>query len=94
MEDSIVVDESLSTLAKDILMKMLVKNPANRILLADLKTHGWVSCEGLYPMISRDENLNVYSRSTEVEMVTDEEVENALKPAVTLLSKVNCDFLF
>jgi serine/threonine protein kinase len=88
MEDEVVLEDSLSSLAKDVLMKMMIKDPANRILLAELKMHEWVSCEGLYPMMSRDENLNVYSKNTEVEMVTDEEVENALKPAVTLFTKV------
>ena len=56
----------------DLLRKMLVKDPGERIKLEDIKTHSWVTGHGLYPMLKQESNCCLIE-------VTDDEVENSVK---------------
>ena len=60
---------------------MLQKDPEKRITLPEIKVHPWVTKMGEWPMMSTEENC-VF------EEVTEEEVENAFKPAVMFVTKV------
>ena len=51
---------------------MLLKDPSERIKLAEIKVDPWVTGYGLYPMMRRESNCGLIE-------VTDDEVENSVK---------------
>lgn len=71
----------VSSLLIDLLSAMLKKDPADRLTIAEIKVHPWVTQRGNDPMLSTEENC-IY------EEVTDEEVKTAFKPAVKLAVKI------
>jgi serine/threonine protein kinase len=71
----------ISPLLIDLMSAMLKKNPADRLTVAEIKVHPWVTLRGSDPMISTEENC-IY------EEVTDEEVKSAFKPAVKLVIRL------
>ncbi|XP_037533791.1 calcium/calmodulin-dependent protein kinase kinase 1b [Nematolebias whitei] len=62
----------ISNELKDLIEKMLDKNPATRISLPEIKLHPWVTENGSNPLPLEEEHC------TAVE-VTDEEVQNSVK---------------
>jgi len=56
----------------DLLEKMLVKDPHDRIKLQDIKIHPWVTGYGIYPMMKQESNCCLIE-------VTDDDVENSVK---------------
>ncbi|XP_017271748.1 calcium/calmodulin-dependent protein kinase kinase 1b isoform X1 [Kryptolebias marmoratus] len=62
----------ISNELKDLIEKMLDKNPATRITLPEIKLHPWVTESGSNPLPLEEEHC------TAVE-VTDEEVQNSVK---------------
>ncbi|XP_071449046.1 calcium/calmodulin-dependent protein kinase kinase 2-like [Hetaerina americana] len=64
-----------SELLKDLITKMLDKNPSHRITLPQIKVHPWVTANGTRPMPSEEENCSGHG---EVE-VTDEEVRKSVR---------------
>merc|ERR1712110_338195 len=56
----------------DLLRKMLVKDPAERIKLEEIKVDPWVTGYGMYPMMRKESNCGLIE-------VTDDEVENSVK---------------
>ncbi|KAI8827101.1 kinase-like domain-containing protein [Fimicolochytrium jonesii] len=73
--------DDLSPNLKDLLTRMLRKNPDERISLQDVKQHPWTTKDGTDPMLPTEENC-VF------EEVTEEEVENAFQPAMMFVTKV------
>ncbi|XP_071748751.1 calcium/calmodulin-dependent protein kinase kinase 1 [Lepeophtheirus salmonis] len=67
-EDS---DISISEELKDIIKRMLVKDPNERITLQELKQHDWVTGYGIYPLLTEEENCVLVE-------VTDSEVKNSI----------------
>lgn len=63
---------TLSPEIKDIIAKMLIKNPAERITLAEIKAHDWVTGCGVYPILSEEENCK------HLVEVTESEVQNSV----------------
>lgn len=61
-----------SDLLKDIILRMLDKNPNTRITLAELKEHPWVTCNGQYALPSEEVNCELVT-------LTDEDMENVVK---------------
>ena len=65
---------------------MLVKDPAERIKLEEIKVDPWVTGYGMYPMLRKESNCGLIE-------VTDDEVENSVKSIPKLdtliLVKVN-----
>ena len=65
---------------------MLVKDPAERIKLEEIKVDPWVTGYGMYPMMRKESNCGLIE-------VTDDEVENSVKSIPKLdtliLVKVN-----
>uniref|UniRef100_A0A3Q2C6V2 Calcium/calmodulin dependent protein kinase kinase 2 n=1 Tax=Cyprinodon variegatus TaxID=28743 RepID=A0A3Q2C6V2_CYPVA len=63
---------------KDLLLKMLDKNPETRISVAQIKAHPWVTKHGAEPLPPEDDNCSLIE-------VTEEEVENSVKhiPSLT-----------
>jgi len=61
---------------------MLQKNPEDRIALPKIKIHPWTTNGDRELMLSTEENC-VF------EEVTEEEVVNAVRPAMMFISKVN-----
>ncbi|KAG7272872.1 hypothetical protein CRUP_029312, partial [Coryphaenoides rupestris] len=59
--------------AKDLLLKMLDKNPESRISIPQIKVHPWVTMHGTEPLPLEDENCCMIIE------VTEEEVENSVK---------------
>lgn len=57
---------------KDLLRKMLEKEPEKRIKLSDIKTHVWVTQDGLCPLPSQEENCVVVE-------VTQEEIDQCVR---------------
>ena len=51
---------------------MLVKDPAERIKLEEIKVDPWVTGYGMYPMLRKESNCGLIE-------VTDDEVENSVK---------------
>uniref|UniRef100_A0A3B3UHA4 calcium/calmodulin-dependent protein kinase n=1 Tax=Poecilia latipinna TaxID=48699 RepID=A0A3B3UHA4_9TELE len=63
---------SISNELRDLIERMLDKNPATRITVPEIKLHSWVSENGSSPLPLEEEHC------TAVE-VTDEEVQNSVK---------------
>jgi len=57
---------------KDLILKMLDKNPETRIGVPDIKLHPWVTKSGKEPLPSEEEHCSVVE-------VTEEEVKNSVK---------------
>merc|ERR1712106_1267634 len=64
--------EDISTELADLLMKMLKKDPEERITLKDIKNHDWVTGYAVYPMMDEDENCQLIE-------VTEHEVQNSVR---------------
>ncbi|KAM9306736.1 calcium/calmodulin-dependent protein kinase kinase 2 isoform 1-T2 [Pholidichthys leucotaenia] len=67
---------------KDLLMKMLDKNPESRITIPQIKVHPWVTKNGAEPLPPEDDNC-----SSLIE-VTEEEVENSVKHIPSLATVI------
>ncbi|XP_069134610.1 calcium/calmodulin-dependent protein kinase kinase 1-like isoform X2 [Argopecten irradians] len=63
-----IISESM----KDLILKMLDKDPENRILLSDIKVHPWVTKEGEFPLPTEEENCILVT-------VTEEDINNVVK---------------
>ncbi|XP_058889159.1 calcium/calmodulin-dependent protein kinase kinase 2-like isoform X5 [Acipenser ruthenus] len=66
---------------KDLLLKMLNKNPETRITVPEMKVHPWVTRQGAEPLPSEDENCTLIE-------VTEEEVENSVKHIPSLATVI------
>ncbi|KAK1160203.1 calcium/calmodulin-dependent protein kinase kinase 2-like isoform X2 [Acipenser oxyrinchus oxyrinchus] len=66
---------------KDLLLKMLNKNPETRITVPEMKVHPWVTRHGAEPLPSEDENCTLIE-------VTEEEVENSVKHISSLATVI------
>jgi len=80
-EDPVVYSPTISPELKDLLSKMLQKDPDKRITIPEIKHHNWVTENNKNPMMSTEENC-IY------EEITEEEIENAVQPAFMFVSKV------
>ncbi|KAF5300590.1 hypothetical protein FQR65_LT19338 [Abscondita terminalis] len=58
---------NISSALKDIISKMLVKDPNQRITLADIKSHHWVTKDGEFLLPTEEENCHLVE-------ITDEDV--------------------
>uniref|UniRef100_A0A3Q2Y3Q6 calcium/calmodulin-dependent protein kinase n=1 Tax=Hippocampus comes TaxID=109280 RepID=A0A3Q2Y3Q6_HIPCM len=67
---------------KDLLLKMLDKNPETRISIPQIKVHPWVTRHGAEPLPPEDDNC-----CTLIE-VTEEEVENSVKHIPSLATVI------
>lgn len=67
---------------KDLLLKMLDKNPETRISVAQMKTHPWVTKHGAEPLPPEDDNC------CSLIEVTEEEVENSVKHIPSLATVI------
>jgi [calcium/calmodulin-dependent protein kinase] kinase len=56
----------------DLLNKMLVKTPCERISLSEIKEHDWVTMYGLNPLLKEEENCQLIE-------VTEHEVQNSVR---------------
>ena len=61
---------------------MLKKNPDERINIAQIKDHPWMTIRGTYPMITTEENCMMLQ-------VTEDDIDKAMKPAISFFSKVS-----
>jgi len=59
---------------RDLMLKLLDKNPHTRIALEDLREHPWVTLDGADPLLPRDEN---------VQSLIEPPTEDELKAAIT-----------
>jgi hypothetical protein len=50
------LSDTVSPEAKDLLTRMLEKNPRDRLSLLDIKSHPWTTSKGRDPMLSLEEN--------------------------------------
>ncbi|CAD5213749.1 unnamed protein product [Bursaphelenchus okinawaensis] len=57
---------------KDLISRMLKKDPGLRANLNEIKNHPWVTKNGLWPMPSEEENCSLVS-------ITEEDVQNAVR---------------
>jgi len=80
-EDPVVYSPNISDDLRDLLSKMLQKDPEKRITIPDIKNHPWVTENDTNPMMSTEENC-IY------EDITDEQIENAVQPAFMFVSKL------
>ncbi|XP_060085994.1 calcium/calmodulin-dependent protein kinase kinase 1-like [Ylistrum balloti] len=62
----------ISEQMKDLILKMLEKDPNNRILLPDIKVHPWVTKDGEFPLPTEEENCILVT-------VTQEDINNVVK---------------
>uniref|UniRef100_A0AAY3ZW51 calcium/calmodulin-dependent protein kinase n=1 Tax=Denticeps clupeoides TaxID=299321 RepID=A0AAY3ZW51_9TELE len=75
-------DADVSDDLKDLLLKMLDKNPETRITVPQIKVHPWVTRHGAEPLPPEDDNC-----CTLIE-VTEEEVENSVKHIPSLATVI------
>ena len=74
VQDLVFPDQpEVSPEIKDLIQKMLIKDPQERIPLAEIKVHDWVTGYGLYPMAAEVENCRNLLE------VTEEEVESSIQ---------------
>ncbi|XP_012586304.1 PREDICTED: calcium/calmodulin-dependent protein kinase kinase 2 [Condylura cristata] len=66
---------------KELITRMLDKNPESRILVPEIKLHPWVTRHGAEPLPSEDENCTLVE-------VTEEEVENSVKHIPSLATVI------
>nr|XP_014339622.1 PREDICTED: calcium/calmodulin-dependent protein kinase kinase 2 [Latimeria chalumnae] len=66
---------------KDLILKMLDKNPENRTTVPQIKLHQWVTRHGAEPLPTEDENCTLIE-------VTEEEVENSVKHIPSLATVI------
>ncbi|KAM7145231.1 calcium/calmodulin-dependent protein kinase kinase 2 isoform 3-T4 [Macrochelys suwanniensis] len=66
---------------KDLIMRMLDKNPESRISVPEIKLHPWVTKNGAEPLPTEDENCTLIE-------VTEEEVENSVKHIPSLATVI------
>ncbi|XP_069789409.1 calcium/calmodulin-dependent protein kinase kinase 2-like isoform X3 [Narcine bancroftii] len=71
----------LSEEVKDIILKMLDKNPETRITVSQIKLHPWVTRYGAVGLPTEDENCILVE-------VTEEEVENSVKHIPSLATVI------
>uniref|UniRef100_A0A8C6V1J4 calcium/calmodulin-dependent protein kinase n=1 Tax=Neogobius melanostomus TaxID=47308 RepID=A0A8C6V1J4_9GOBI len=67
---------------KDLLLKMLDKNPETRITVPQIKVHPWVTRHGAEPLPPEDDNCCMLIE------VTEEEVENSVKHIPSLATVI------
>uniref|UniRef100_A0A3B3CU26 Calcium/calmodulin-dependent protein kinase kinase 2-like n=1 Tax=Oryzias melastigma TaxID=30732 RepID=A0A3B3CU26_ORYME len=67
---------------KDLLLKMLEKNPETRITVPQIKVHSWVTRHGAEPLPPEDDNCCMLIE------VTEEEVENSVKHIPSLATVI------
>ncbi|XP_027137929.1 calcium/calmodulin-dependent protein kinase kinase 2 isoform X4 [Larimichthys crocea] len=67
---------------KDLLLKMLDKNPETRISIPQIKVHPWVTRHGAEPLPLEDDNCCMLIE------VTEEEVENSVKHIPSLATVI------
>ncbi|XP_056146646.1 calcium/calmodulin-dependent protein kinase kinase 2 [Lampris incognitus] len=67
---------------KDLLLKMLDKNPETRISIPQIKVHPWVTRHGAEPLPAEDDNCCMLIE------VTEEEVENSVKHIPSLATVI------
>uniref|UniRef100_A0A8C7LSD0 calcium/calmodulin-dependent protein kinase n=1 Tax=Oncorhynchus kisutch TaxID=8019 RepID=A0A8C7LSD0_ONCKI len=72
----------LSDDLKDLLLKMLDKNPETRISVPQIKVHPWVTRRGAEPLPLEDDNCCMLIE------VTEEEVENSVKHIPSLATVI------
>ncbi|XP_043833303.1 calcium/calmodulin-dependent protein kinase kinase 2 isoform X2 [Dromiciops gliroides] len=66
---------------KDLIVRMLDKNPESRIIVPEIKLHPWVTRHGAEPLPTEDENCTLVE-------VTEEEVENSVKHIPSLATVI------
>lgn len=73
-EDEVTFPEepSVSASCKDLMLKMLVKDPSRRVTLDEVRVHPWVTCDGSQPLTSRQSNCKLVT-------VTEEDVKTCVK---------------
>lgn len=52
-------ENSISTQLKDLLARMLCKDPSRRITTPEMKEHSWVTCDGTWPFEEKEDSCNV-----------------------------------
>lgn len=67
---------------RDLIEKMLKKNPEERISIKEIKSHAWVTMDGQDPVMSSQENCGMKIS------VTSEDIRKAFKPAWSFMHKV------
>ncbi|KPP64065.1 calcium/calmodulin-dependent protein kinase kinase 2-like [Scleropages formosus] len=77
LPENVDVSEDL----KDLLLKMLDKNPETRITVPQIKVHSWVTRNGAEPLPSEEEHCTLIE-------VTEEEVENSVKHIPSLATVI------
>ncbi|KAK6907043.1 hypothetical protein I203_101032 [Kwoniella mangroviensis CBS 8507] len=70
------IPEDWGSPLKDLVRRMLDKDPKKRIAMADIREHSWVTEHGQEPMIETDTNL--FDIGKHVEEPTQEELKNAI----------------
>ncbi|XP_039270799.2 calcium/calmodulin-dependent protein kinase kinase 1-like isoform X1 [Styela clava] len=73
-EDPLVFPDSpkVSSSCKDLITKMLIKDPLKRIKMSEVKVHPWVTCNGSSPLTSEKDNCHLVT-------VTEEDVKTCVK---------------
>ncbi|KAF2261125.1 Pkinase-domain-containing protein [Lojkania enalia] len=71
--DSIEFDKPISDDLKDLLFRLLEKDPEKRITMEQIREHPWVTRQGTDPLLPTSENVAII-----VEPPTDEEVNAAI----------------
>lgn len=81
----------LSPELRDLIRKLLDKNPHTRVTISEIKEHPWVTRDGADEMPCTESNtvhlLGGFAKGPLTEM-SDEELTGAIRPAVTLVQRL------
>lgn len=72
-KDDVKIGPDCSSDLKDLLLRLLEKEPQKRITMDEIRDHPWVTLQGADKLLSREDNISVL-----VEPPTEEEVNAAI----------------
>eukprot|EP01095_Lingulamoeba_sp_RSL-Kostka_P002280 TRINITY_DN1312_c3_g1_i3.p1 TRINITY_DN1312_c3_g1~~TRINITY_DN1312_c3_g1_i3.p1 ORF type:complete len:558 (-),score=155.78 TRINITY_DN1312_c3_g1_i3:65-1738(-) len=75
--DELTFPEDINPNLKDILSRLLDKNPKSRIKMGEIKDHQWFTCSGAL--------ANLPNSSTEIIKITNQDVQNAISYSINLM---------
>lgn len=74
---------STSAKLKDLLIRMLCKDPSRRITVPEIKEHSWVTCDGAWSLPAEEDNC-----SSDPLEITAEDLDNSVRSIPHLASLI------
>jgi hypothetical protein len=83
--DKVVYGETIPKALKQLLESMLQKSPTKRISIEKIRKNAWVTGDGKFPLMSKEENCFLAMEEVEV---TEQDIQEALVPVMVSMMDV------